>query len=54
MIPEIKLVKYRDPGMSTYTYFWVDKHGQVTSPYFDSELEANEWLISRIKIITNC
>lgn len=39
----LELIKYRDAGMNTYTYFWVD--GQKTvSPFFDSEKEAKEWL----------
>jgi hypothetical protein len=37
-----ELIKYRDAGMNTYTYFWtIDK--KVVSPYFDSENEAKEW-----------
>ena len=40
---EYKLVKYRDAGMHTYTYFWVNPRGSVASPYFDSEQEAMEW-----------
>ena len=42
---EPKLIKYRDAGMNTYTYFWtIDK--KVVSPYFDSENEAKEWKYS--------
>lgn len=37
------LIKYRDAGMSTYTYFWVDSQKRVVSPYFDSETEAQQW-----------
>ena len=40
----LKLVKCRDIGMNTYTYFWRDENGQIVSPFFDSEAEANEWL----------
>jgi hypothetical protein len=37
-----QLIKYRDAGMATYTYFWtIDK--RVVSPYFDSEQQAKEW-----------
>jgi hypothetical protein len=37
-----ELIKYRDAGMNTYTYFWtIDK--KVVSPYFDHEKEAKEW-----------
>ena len=40
----MKLIKYRDAGMSTYTYFWVRESGSgVISPYFDSEEQANDW-----------
>lgn len=39
---EPQLIKYRDAGMNTYTYFWtIDK--RVVSPYFDSETEALTW-----------
>ena len=41
----MKLIQYRDAGMSTYTYFWVKEEGRgVISPYFNSEKEANDWL----------
>jgi hypothetical protein len=39
----MKLVKYRDAGMSTYTYFWTDSGSRVISPYFDSEEDAKAW-----------
>ena len=40
----MKLIKYRDAGMSTYTYFWVREEGSgVISPYFDSEEQALTW-----------
>jgi len=38
-----ELIRYRDAGMPTYTYFWtIDK--KVISPYFDSEKEAEDWM----------
>lgn len=38
-----ELIKYRDAGMNTYTYFWaVDR--KVVSPYFDTETEATDWM----------
>ena len=39
----MKLVKYRDAGMNTYTYFWVNDKGRCSSPFFDSEKEAKDW-----------
>ena len=39
----MKLVKYRDAGMHTYTYFWVDDSGRCKSPFFNSEKEAWDW-----------
>jgi YD repeat-containing protein len=39
---EPKLIKYRDAGMNTYTYFWTI-NGRVVSPYFDHENDAKEW-----------
>jgi hypothetical protein len=39
---ELKLIKYRDAGMNTYTYFWtIDR--RCVSPYFDHEKDAKEW-----------
>lgn len=40
----MKLVKYRDAGMHTYTYFYINEQEKVASPYFDSEEEATKWL----------
>lgn len=37
---------YRDAGMATYTFFWVDKDNKTVGPYFDTEEEANDWLKS--------
>lgn len=44
MEQQVNLIKYRDAGMHTYTFFWVNDKHQVISPYFDSENEAKEWL----------
>jgi len=37
------LVKYRDAGMTTYTWFYVNENKHMVSPYFDSEQEARAW-----------
>ena len=38
-----ELIKYRDAGMPTFTFFWaIDK--KVVSPYFDSEEQAIDWM----------
>ncbi len=42
METEMRLIKYRDSGLHTYTYFWV-LNDKVVSPYFDTETEAKEW-----------
>ena len=39
----MKLVKYRDAGMNTYTYFWVNEKDRMISPFFDSENDAIKW-----------
>jgi hypothetical protein len=39
----MELIKYRDIGMSTYTYFWKNANDQMVSPFFDSEAEAMAW-----------
>jgi len=43
----MELIKYRDPGLHTYTYFYVNKEQKVCSPYFDSQEEAETWLQSQ-------
>ena len=40
----MNLVKYRDAGMSSYTYFYKNENNQMISPFFDSEKEAEDWL----------
>ena len=39
----LELIKYRDAGMQTYTYFWKNENHQMVSPFFNSEAEAFEW-----------
>jgi len=39
----LTLIKYRDAGMTSYTYFWKDENNHVASPYFNSEAEAMDW-----------
>jgi len=39
----MKLIRYRDAGMNTYTYFWKNSEHRIVSPYFDTEKEAQEW-----------
>ena len=39
---EPKLIRYRDAGMHSHTYFWTI-NGRVVSPYFNHENEAKEW-----------
>lgn len=55
---KLTLVKYRDAGMHTYTYFWIDEEERIASPYFNSENEAQEWITNRgsskIEIIGDC
>jgi hypothetical protein len=43
MKQKIELIKYRDAGMQTYTYFWKNENDQMVSPFFDSEAEAMAW-----------
>jgi hypothetical protein len=38
------LVKYRDIGMSSYTYFWKNEAESIVSPFFDTENEAYQWI----------
>ena len=47
----MELIKYRDAGMATYTYFWVDQHKRVCSPYFNTTDEAMEWSNTEIDLI---
>ena len=50
----MQLIKYRDAGMSTYTYFWKNNDQKICSPYFNSEVEAQEWLNKHTIDINNC
>lgn len=43
VVERIELVKYRDAGLPTYTWFWVTSNHKVISPYFDSEEDAMSW-----------
>jgi hypothetical protein len=40
---KFELVKCRDSGMNSYTYFW-RINGQTISPFFETETEAQSWL----------
>ena len=40
---KMKLIRYRDAGMNTHTYFWKNSDDRIASPYFDTEQEAQEW-----------
>ena len=45
------LVKYRDAGMNSHTYFWKNSNNQTISPFFDSESEAHGWMeLERYKL----
>jgi hypothetical protein len=44
----MELVKYRDAGMSTYTWFWVDERNNIRSPFFDTEDQAQEWMREKL------
>jgi hypothetical protein len=46
----MELIKYRDAGMATYTYFWVDEHKRVCSPYFNTTDEAMDWSTTEIDL----
>lgn len=41
---KLKLIQYRDAGMNSYTYFYVNDKNKMLSPFFNSEIEAKEWL----------
>ena len=43
----MKLIKYRDAGLHTYTYFYINDYEKVASPYFDTQEEAEAWLQSQ-------
>lgn len=49
----MRLVKYRDAGMNTYTYFWVNEEERLSSPFFDSEKDAHDWLENKDEHETN-
>lgn len=45
----MELVKYRDAGLSSYTWFWVDSNQRIVSPFFDSDEEAHNWMNQKLK-----
>ena len=47
----MKLIRYRDAGMNTYTYFWKNSDERVASPYFDTEQEAQEWYEDKLSAL---
>jgi YD repeat-containing protein len=40
---EHKLIKYRDAGMNSHTYFWTLNEKRV-SPFFNNDTEATDWM----------
>jgi hypothetical protein len=46
----MELIKYRDAAMATYTYFWIDQHKRVCSPYFNTNAEAMDWSTTEIDL----
>lgn len=42
----MQLVKYRDAGMNSYTWFYVNEKNIMVSPYFDTEESARAWFDS--------
>lgn len=47
---QYKLISYRDAGLPTFTYFWINDQEKVCSPYFDSEQEAHSWMTTHGKL----
>jgi hypothetical protein len=39
----MELVQYRDAGMNSYTWFYINEKQNCISPFFDSEQEAKDW-----------
>ena len=40
----LTLVKYRDIGMNTYTYFWKNAEERMVSGFYDSEADAMKFI----------
>ena len=53
VVEKLELIKYRDWGMPTYTFFWVNQNNNVVSPYFESEKEAHQWVNERPSLNSN-
>lgn len=47
---QYKLISYRDSGLPTFTYFWINDEEKVCSPYFNSEAEAQAWMTTHGKL----
>lgn len=48
---KFSLIKYRDLGMATHTYFWITEKNTIYGPYFNTEQEATEWLNKQSSIV---
>jgi hypothetical protein len=46
MMEELDLIKYRDAGMLTHTYFWVNSKKSQVSSFFDNEHDAISWSLN--------
>lgn len=49
----MKLVKYRDAGMHTYTYFYINADDKTISPFFNTDKEAEVWLKEQVDKFDN-
>lgn len=45
----MKLIRYRDWGMPTHTWFWVTNDDKIVGPYFNDEESANKWMEEQIE-----
>lgn len=45
----MKLIRYRDWGMTTHTWFWVTNDDKTVGPYFDDEESAKKWMEEQIE-----
>lgn len=40
------LDSFKDIGLHTYTYYWIDSDKKVISPFFESSKLANKWFLA--------
>lgn len=50
---DFELICFYDHLADLYRYYWINRHGIISSPYFDDENAANTFIRKTISAIEN-